>query len=479
MPAIRSTVESLLLVFFLLSTLPARAQYDAIPLQDTTANSFVRIADILIDGNRKTKPQVILREITFAAGDTVAFSELMEKMEVSRNHLMNIGLFNEVILNIREWEGENIVITVSVKERWYTFPVPALDLYDRNLNVWLVDHNASLKYLQFGLRFYQQNVRGRDEDLKLVALFGYSQLYQFQYFIPYINKKQNVGLKFTTSYGRTRNVTYGFYNNKDLIYTNVDAFQRTNFYTLLDVIYKPAFNYRYIFTLSYNDNEINDTIAKLNPDYFLHGATRQQYFTMRGIFVRDFKDIAAYPLKGNYLELSVSKLGFGWFDNVNIFSATGIFDQYFQLGKKWYASTQNKLKVSFPEVQPYNLERGLGYSNDYVHGYEYYVIDGQSFGYTRWDIKNEIFKFKIKTPPNNPFLKGAKVPFALYGRAFASAGYVKDDYYYENNPLNNAFLTGGGLGLDLTLIYDTTIRVEYSINKLGESGFFLHMNSIF
>ena len=479
MSAKRRAAESTLLLFFLLSILNAQAQTEGNQLQDTAVTGIVRIDTIVIDGNRRTKPQVILREITFAAGDTIAFDELMEKMEVSRNHLMNIGLFNEVILNIKSWEEESIVVSVSVKERWYTFPVPALDLYDRNLNVWLVDHNASLNYLQFGLRFYQQNMRGRDEDLKLVALFGYSQLYQIQYFIPYINKKQNIGLKFTASFGRTRNLTYGFYNNKDLIYENVEAFQKTNFYTLADVIYKPAFNYRYIFSLSYNDNQVEDTIAELNPDYFLNGATRQQYFTARAIFVRDFKDIASYPLTGNYLELSMTKIGFGWFDNVNIFSVTGVFDQYFHLGKKWYASTQNKLKVSFPGVQPYNLERGLGYSNDYVHGYEYYVIDGQSFGFTRWDIKNEIFKIKIKTPPKNPFLKGAKIPFSLYGRAFVSAGYVKDDYYYENNPLNNSFLAGGGLGLDLTLIYDTTIRVEYSINKLGETGFFLHMNSIF
>lgn len=479
MRVIRGAVIISVLFFFLLNSFVTRAQTDAVPEQDTSAISIIRINKIIIDGNRRTKPQVIFREMTFSVGDTVAFEALMKKMEESRNQLMNIGLFNEVVLNIKNWEGENIDVSVSVKERWYTFPVPALDLYDRNLNVWLVDHNASLKYLQFGLRFYQQNMRGRDEDLKLVALFGYSQLYQVQYNIPYINRKQNLGLKLATSFGRTRNLTYGFYNNKDLIYLNVDAYQKTNFYALVDFIYKPAFKYRYIFTLSYNDNQIEDTIAKLNPDYFLDGQTRQQYFTVRGIFVRDFRDISAYPLKGNYMELSVSKIGFGLFDNVAIFSTTAIFDQYLHFGKKWYVSTQNKLKLSFPKEQPYNLDRGLGYSNDYVHGYEYYVIDGQSFGYSRWDLKNELFKIKIKTPPKNPFLKGANIPFALYGRVFVSAGYVKDDFFYENNPLNNSFLAGGGLGMDLTLIYDTTIRVEYSINKLGEKGFFLHMNSIF
>ncbi|MBK9732122.1 MAG: BamA/TamA family outer membrane protein [Chitinophagaceae bacterium] len=479
MPVIKCAAITCALFTFLLSSFIAKAQTDTVPSQDSSFHNFVRINHILIDGNRRTKRQVILRQITFSEGDTIAFDVLMKKIEESHNQLMNIGLFNEVVLNIKNWEDENIDVAVSVKERWYTFPVPALDLYDRNLNVWLVDHNASLKYLQFGLRFYQQNVRGRDEDLKLVALFGYSQLYQIQYNIPYINRKQNIGLKVTTSFSRTRNLTYGFTNNKDLIYLNVDAYQKTNFYALADVIYQPAFKYKYIFTMSYNDNEVTDTIAKLNPDYFLNGDTRQQYFTLRGLFIRDFRDIASYPLKGNYIEVSFSKIGLGLFDNVNIYSSTAVLDHYVHFGKKWYASTVNKLKISFPKEQPYNLNRGLGYSSDYVHGYEYYIIDGQSFGYTRMDLKNQLLKIKIKTPPKNPFLKGANIPFALYGRVFASAGYVKDDLYYENNPLNNSLLLGGGLGLDLTLIYDTTIRVEYSINKLGEHGFFLHMNSIF
>lgn len=479
MPARQSVFLLIALQIFLNHSFVVNAQNKKGASGDADSVTFVHIKNIFIEGNRRTKPQVILREIIFKTGDSIVFDDLMKAMDESRNQLLNLGLFNEVVLNIKNWEGTNLDILVTVKERWYTFPVPALDLYDRNLNVWLVDHNASLKYLQFGLRFYQQNVRGHDEDLKLVALFGYSQLYQLQYHFPYINKKQNVGLKFAISYGRTRNLTYGFTNNKDLIYLNVDAYQKTNFYTLADLIYHPAYKYTYIFTMTYNDNSVTDTIARLNPDYFLNGATRQQYISLRGLFIRDYRDIANYPLNGNYAEVSFTKIGLGIFDDVNIYSSTFVFDQYVHLGKKWYGSSRNKLKISFPAEQPYNLERGLGYSNDYVNGYEYYIIDGQSFGLTHLDLKNEVLKIKISTPPNNPFLNGARIPFALYARAFASAGYVKDDFYFENNPLNNKLLLGGGLGLDLTLIYDTTIRVEYSINKLGESGFFLHMNSIF
>jgi hypothetical protein len=130
----------------------------------------------------------------------------------------------------------------------------------------------------------------------------------------------------------------------------VDEFQKRNFYTLIDLVYKPAFNYRYIFTLSYNDKHISDTISKLNPDYFLDGQTHQQYFTAQASFIRDYRDITTYPLKGNYFDISIAKLGFGLIDNVNIFSATAAYDQYLHFGKKWYVSSQNKLKVSFPDA---------------------------------------------------------------------------------------------------------------------------------
>jgi hypothetical protein len=440
---------------------------------------FIYINKIEIEGNKITRPQYMLREITFSEGDSIATDLLMKQLEESRNHLFNTGLFNEVVLNIKSWDGNKVVVLVSVKERWYTFPLPSFDLYDRNFNVWWVDHDHELKWIQVGMRFYQHNVRGRGEDLKIVALFGFSQRFETQYSIPYVDKAQKNGLRFGISYSRSRNLTYAFSENKELIYQNIDEFQKRNFFTAFEWIHKPAYNSRYSFAIGYNDNAVTDTIADLNPDYYLNGQTRQQYFSARVAFTRDLRDYRVYPLTGSYLEIAASKLGFGLFDNVNIYSTTATYSKYFHFGKKWYLSTQNKVKFSFPKIQPYSLSRGLGYGGDYVSGYEYYVVDGQSWGLTKLNLRNEIFKIKIKTPPRNPFLKGATIPIAVYGRAYVDAGYVKDDYYYENNPLNNSFLLGGGVALDITLIYDTTIRLEYSINKLGEKGFFLHMNSLF
>src|SRR4030095_9713383 len=127
--------------------------------------------------------------------------------------------------------------------------------------------------------------------------------------------------------------------------------------------------------------------------------------------------------KGSYLEASVAKLGVGIVYNVNIFSTQAKYEKYMQLGKKWYLASISKVKFSLPKVQPFNLSRGLGYNSDYVSGYEYYVINGQSYGYTKLNLKNQLLKFKIKAPVNNPFLNGADLAFALYLRAYIDAGY--------------------------------------------------------
>jgi hypothetical protein len=40
--------------------------------------------------------------------------------------------------------------------------------------------------------------------------------------------------------------------------------------------------------------------------------------------------------------------------------------------------------------------------------------------------------------------------------------------------LNNTFLGSAGIGIDIVTFYDIQIRMEYSVNQLGQKGLFLH-----
>lgn len=446
---------------------------------DSVLHSFVFVRQIQIEGNKRTRASTILREVTFSEGDSVNTEELMEQLERSRNQVQNTGLFNEVLMNVKNWTGDSLDVLITVKERWYTIPVPALDLYDRNFNVWWFEHDHDISWIQAGIRLYQSNLTGRNDNLKLAALFGFKQTLSLDYTLPYFDAVQKHGFHFRATYDRSRNISYDRLDNKELIHEDVNEYQRKSIDVSADVFYKPAFHYIYTLTAGYRYSTVTDTIVALNPNYFVDTTTTQQYVYARFLFVRDFRDIIAYPLKGNYLEAALVRMGFGILDDVNLWQIYGGYSHYLDLGKNWYVTSQSRAKISFPQQQPYSLARGLGYGNEYVSGYEYYAIDGQSWIMQKLNLKNRIFKFDIPSPPRNLLTKGAKLPILIYGRVYADAGYVWDELYAEGNPLDNSFLLGGGVGLDVVLIYDTTLRFEYSINKLGEHGLFFHVNTIF
>jgi len=446
---------------------------------DSIPKNFIIIQHIFLEGNQRTRDQIILRELTFSSGDTIAGDEVMKQLELSRNQVMNTGLFNEVVLNIKRWVSDSVDILVSVKERWYTLPIPTANLYDRNFNVWWVEHDHDIRWLQAGIHFYQKNLTGRNDELKCTILFGFQRRLDGTYILPYFDYIQKHGMSISASLTQSKNVTSRVDSNKEVVIQDVNSYLRSVFETSVNLFYKPKFHYRYTLTLGYKNSWIQDTIAQSNPDYFLSGNTHQRYLYATLSFVSDFRDINAYPLRGYYLNASISKLGYIFFHDVDLWQTNAAFSLYLPLGRNWFIASANKVKVTFPENQPYNLQRGLGYGNDYVAGYEYYAIDGQGFGYTKLDLKKEIFKVQMKTGANNPFVKGANITFALYGKVYGDAGYVYNTNSSIDNALDNKWLMGTGIGLDFVLLYDTTLRLEYSINKLGEHGLFFHGDTYF
>ena len=70
-----------------------------------------------------------------------------------------------------------------------------------------------------------------------------------------------------------------------------------------------------------------------------------------------------------------------------------------------------------------------------------------------------------------------KSHYSLYLGVFSDLGYVLNEQ--PENTLNNSLLWGKGIALDYVTYYDKLLRIEYSINGLGEKGVFLHFSSPF
>jgi outer membrane protein assembly factor BamA len=58
------------------------------------------INDIQISGNRRTREDIILRELTFRKGDTIPRSYLEFNINRSRQNILNTSLFNYVTISL-------------------------------------------------------------------------------------------------------------------------------------------------------------------------------------------------------------------------------------------------------------------------------------------------------------------------------------------------------------------------------------------
>ncbi len=113
----------------------------------------------------------------------------------------------------------------------------------------------------------------------------------------------------------------------------------------------------------------------------------------------------------------------------------------------------------------------------YLRGYEYYVIDGQRFILLKTNLKFRLLAERVVHASFIPLNKFNVIPFAFYMNLYGDAGYVRDRQFSELNPLVNNWQYSGGAGIDFVTYYDLVFRLEFSVNKLGESGFFLHFTA--
>ena len=95
----------------------------------------LQINSITIKGNKITKEEIILRELTFQKGDAISKEILDKKIKESEENLTNLMLFNfsEISADI---EVAKANITIEIVERWYIWPYPIIELSERNFNVW-------------------------------------------------------------------------------------------------------------------------------------------------------------------------------------------------------------------------------------------------------------------------------------------------------------------------------------------------------
>lgn len=445
---------------------------------DLNAKSeFALIEKIEVTGHKRTKPQIILRELDINVGDSIPLSVLTERILWNQQLLMNTGLFTQAKINFKTWEGESnrVGLLVEVSENWFVYPVPIFELADRNFNVWWEVYERSLKRVNFGLRFYHINLTGRKDLMKLVAQYGFTQKYEIEYTLPFINKKQSLGLITNFLYTRNRELGYTTEQNKLQFFRDEEDVLLKRFRGGFGLINRPNLYFSQSIMLNFHRNQIHERVPlELNEDFFLSGL-KQRYFSLIYELKLDRRNIRAYPTDGYLISVTAQKDGFGFFDDLNAFYVTATGQKYFSLGEKWIISQAVKGRVALVrEKQPYYNSVALGYEFDYVRGYEFYVNDGLDYFYTKSSLRFRLANFKYNFGKYMPIKAFKVMPVKLYLALNNDFGYANNPFYGANNSLSNELLWGHGIGLDLVIYNDKFFQFEYSRNRLGEHGFFLH-----
>lgn len=445
-------------------------------LRDSTSTSPYRvIRSINFTGNKITHDRIIQRELLINVNDSMSAVEFTEKVSQSQKNLMNTSLFNFVTFDsaFADSDNPNVHVTVDLLERWYIWPVPIFELADRNFNAWLkkMDWNR----LNYGMYLTWNNFRGRRERLILYARFGFDENYHFKYQIPYINKKQTVGMGFAGGYLRNHEIAFNSYENKEVFYRSENSYPRTEGFAYTEVTYRKGIHNLHWGILGYTDLQVNDSVLVLNPNYSFGEEKRNQSFNIFYQYRSDYRDYRQYPLNGHYFEVEIEKKGLGIIPDseVNGLALKTDVRKYVTIKGRFFWASGLTVKYSPIEDQPYSYMQGLGYGRDFIRGYEFYVVDGQHFALMKNNLKFELIPQRVQKFNFIPSDKFNKLYYAFYLNLFVDIGYVYDYRSNVNNTLANEILPGYGIGLDFVTYYDFVFRLEYSFNKMGESGFFI------
>jgi outer membrane protein assembly factor BamA len=447
---------------------------------------FLTITDITLEGNKRTKEYILLRELEFKTGDRLKQSQLTSILTKNELLLLSTGLFVHVKLNVSHWDVENqeIKLHIIVEEAPSLIPIPIFELADRNFNVWWNDFNASLKRVNYGIKLAILNAWGYGGRIKLSAQFGYTPKFDFSALLPYLDNKQSLRMELGALYAQNKEVSLYNIENKqffDRLEERV-IFKRQRY--RVGLIFRRKIFAKHILRIGYSNNWIDpeltaQEIPNGNQDFFLNSTSRQRYMFAEYEFTYDRRDLRILPTRGWLASIRILKDGFGIFDDISATYLVPAIKYYHPISKKFIASVELNAKIGLErDRQPYYNYQGFGYGNDYLRGYELFVVDALDYFYGKFSIAYKAVHTAVKWPKIVP--KGMRImPVQIYIAANYDTGFANDPFYSAGNSFTNRWLRGGGLGLNLLLYNTLQIQIEWSVNHLGESGLFLHSNTAF
>ena len=439
------------------------------------AGKYIVVRDIKIEGNKKTKDYIILRELNFKVGDTLLLAGLQNQFERNKKWFLNTDLFSTIDFNLTEWDlaTHQATIKLKVKEAWYIYPLPIVELADRNFNIWWDDHDHTFDRINLGLAYYQNNFSGRKDRFVVIAQTGFTQKAEVEYGIPYFNKKKTIGVSGKVSFIRNRSIAYRIEDFKEAFHFSDDAFSLRKFRLNLDWTYRPNIRLTHTLFTGYHHNRVAGYVVdSLNSHFFGKGLYEELFPSFQYRLRYDLRDINLYSMTGNLLEFNVGYNGALKQKGPDMLFTNLYYAQYLKFNHRWSTELIGKINKFLHYGNPSFYHKSSLGGGEFIRGYEYYVLNGQDFAYAKTSLR---FMITDKAIPISKFYGTKNIPFRLFLAFNNDFGAIKEQYFPEQNALSGKMLWGKGIGLDFVFWQSRAIQLEYSMNHFGEKGLFLHL----
>jgi outer membrane protein assembly factor BamA len=421
----------------------------------------VIINDIIIKGNAKTKSKIITRELTFSIGDTVTAIE--NELSKSQKNLINTRLFHNAYIDVIR-QGKHINIIISVKERWYFWPIPIFEYADPNLATWV--RRKRIDYINYGIILEKKNILGLNQKLRFKLRRGIREQYAIEYNVPMLFKNDKIGFFSDLSYFRQKEIhqtiidyEYADIKSEKYIYHELRALGGINL--------RPAFYSKHKIYGGYRQYNYDKSITHL----FNNRISNFQEYLSFGYTFNYFKgDYVMYPLQGSKMSLN-NELGIGT-------KSYAYSDFNFSI----HNSIANKLTfsyglngfVSYTKQFPFFVFAGQS-KTWYIRGFEDYVFQNDLILVNRIQLKYTLLnrkQFEFHWIPSEKFSK----PFlSIFINGFSELGYATNfiQDYHEELPISI------GAGIDFLTYYDWVGRIEFVYNNKKETWINFHWGYIF
>lgn len=404
------------------------------------------IHEIKIIGNNKTKADIILRELTIKTNSFVTESEL----EYNENRIFSLGIFSDVKLIVSKEIDRNVLL-ILVQESWYIWPLPFINIADRDWNK-----------ITYGLHLNIQNLTGRNENLSGGFSLGYDPQFYLSYYNPVLNYEKNLLLRIQTKIQRRKNKSYEAIeqSNNQNYHENYFLFdfligKRIDLYSKLT----SSISYEY---LKVDNFQPLRTVSQKGIDRFL---------SLQFSYLFDTRDFTAYPRRGTNLNLIYRKVGLGESEvDFNIFVIE--LKKIQQLGLP-IIYFRNYSRILAGPILPYYANSFIGYQNR-VRGYFNQIFEANSTNFTTFELRFPVIE-KYFLQFNLPLIPDELLKYTLSFdiHAFYDAALM---FNKKDKLLKRKWIQGFGFGFSLLVLPYRSFNIEIGWNENFKHEFIFDVN---